>query len=252
MVSYFKFHCKAVSLCYLLYVVCAVTNHEQQFEPPSEFFAGSKTILHRQKREGILLAAVVGALASAGVNEAYQAVASTFKGVDGNQCKYSITHRAEITLLGNKGFDIEWETEDGDINEGTEILDTVGSKTDTGHERISSAAYLKTIRFNSKGNPCVTAIAINCGDQAYSGGGQVFIDFEDLKSVFIKDGNEGSNDILSDAPTCVRFGGLVFTQKIRGLEINANIFECGRNREGNRQRDRGCIQRNLALIRKWY
>lgn len=247
MVSYFKFHCKAVILCYLFYVVCAVINHEQQFESPSKFFAGSETKLHRQKRFSgleILLAAVAGAFASAGVSEAYDSVASTFRGVDANQCKYSITHRGEINVIGVRKFSIEWETEDGDINETTEILDGVGSKTDTGHERISSAAYLKTIRFISTGTPCVTAIAINCGDQAYGGGGHVFIDFEDLKSAFTKDGNVGDNVILYDAPKCVRFGGLVFSKKIRGLEINANIFTCARNRE--------CIQRNMDLTRTWY
>lgn len=77
----------------------------------------------------------------------------------------------------------------------------MGSKTDTGHEKIASAAYLKTIRFFSGGTPCVTAIAINCGDQAYGGGGQIFIGFEDLKTAFDRDG-EGTNEILTDGQKC--------------------------------------------------
>lgn len=132
---------------------------------------------------------------------------------------------------------MEWETEGGDINQGIESLSGFGFDTDSGHERMSSAGYLKRILFKAVGRPCVTAFAINCGDQAYGGGGHAFIDFEDLKMAFNNNGNSGNNDILTDTPKCVKN----CFDRIRELEINANIFKCA---DG----DRNCKQRNIAAL----
>jgi len=188
---------------------------------------------------------VLKAIGSAALTATKRTVLNAVEYPAANQCKFSFTHVGKDRFQPSGSIHSEWETEDSDINKNDEKLDGQGLQTDKTAETMSSAFYLKEIRFAARVNPqypgnfpCISAITINCGDQVLPDGGYTSIGYQDMLNAWFRVGFPRGIQKQTD-PDCVPFDNNSNSNSFMGMKAKVGVLKCGT--------DRDCIQRNIEM-----
>lgn len=214
-----------------------INRHKRSWQNVGEVFASS----------------VVGA----GADTFQKDIIERLRGVQPNECKFSITHKK---LPGSASFRTEWEIEGFQVNVNNVNLDGDVRQlhTETSSEILPGPGHLKIVRFHPAGYSCITAVSIACGDQVIKGGGEIAIGFEDMRKAWIREGNERFIEVDWGPPQCVKFHRAGSDNGFKAMDVYPGVFKCLDDRDCTStdiypgvyycNDDRDCIQRSLEVF----